>query len=377
MPVTVLPFRPPRRSWAAFYRLHVQQSLDRLETYLTSIAKGDPRMPANLKLVAPKDEPIITGAEPRVFNAPTALVWKCLSEPQHVARWWGPASIGTLSVKELDFRVGGHWRFEHALKRGPVVAFTGRYLEIEPMRKLVNTFGVEGMFDGQEVVETHLLEERDGKTLYTQLMRFPDIASRDGMIASGMEKGALESMAQLDALLDELQKTPAASPPKLNIVEAPKGQPWFSVVRTFDAPRKLIYRCYTTPEHMTHFWGPHGSRLTVCDIDLRVGGVWRTRWEFPDGRGWGYSSVYTAIMPDEALHYRDAPYDWSGGLDGLPPVELDSTIALTGDDRKTTVTVTVRCVSEAARDENVRRGFTEMVGVGHDRLAAYIKTLGE
>jgi len=53
-----------------------------------------------------------------------------------------------------------------------------------------------------------LLEERDGKTLYTQIMRFPDIAMRDGMLASGMEKGALESMAQLDALLAELQRRP-------------------------------------------------------------------------------------------------------------------------------------------------------------------------
>ncbi len=201
----VFPFRRRRPSWLALYRSHLQQSLDRLELYLVAIRKGDPPMPASLKLVAPKDQPIITGTEPRVLDAPAALVWKCLSEPQHVARWWGPASIGTLTVKELDFRVGGRWRFEHALKRGPVIAFTGTYLVIEPITRLVNTFSVEGMFDGKQVEETHLLEERDGKTLYTQIMRFPDIASRDGMIASGMEKGALESMAQLEALLAELQ----------------------------------------------------------------------------------------------------------------------------------------------------------------------------
>lgn len=199
----VFPFRPRRPNWLTLYRLHVLQSLDRLELYLTK-RKGDPKMSQSLNLVLPKDEPIITG-KPRTLDAPAALVWRCLSEPQHVARWWGPASIGTLSVKQLDFRVGGRWRFEHALKRGPVIVFTGTYLVIEPVTKLVNTFSVEGMFDGREVEETHLLEERDGKTLYTQIMRFPDIASRDGMVASGMEKGALESMAQLDALLAELQ----------------------------------------------------------------------------------------------------------------------------------------------------------------------------
>lgn len=201
----VFPFRPRRPNWLTLYRLHVQQSLDRLEAYLATRRKGDPQMPASLKLVVPADDPIITGAEPRVFDAPAALVWKCLSQPEHIVRWWGPASLGTLTVKELDFRVGGRWRFEHALKRGPVIVFTGTYRVIEPVKRLVNTFGVEGMFGGTEVEETHLLEERDGKTLYTQIMRFPDIASRDGMIASGMEKGALESMAQLDALLTELK----------------------------------------------------------------------------------------------------------------------------------------------------------------------------
>lgn len=162
-----------------------------------------------------------------------------------------------------------------------------------------------------------------------------------------------------------------------SIVSSPPGQAWFSIVRSFDAPVALVYRCYTTPEHMAHFWGPRGSTLTVCDIDLKVGGVWRVRWEFPDGRAWGYSSVYTAIEPKTRLDYRDAPYDWPGGFDGLPPVDLNSTIALAGDDRRTTVTVTVRCVSEAARDEYVRRGFAGMVDVGHERLTEYLATISE
>lgn len=161
------------------------------------------------------------------------------------------------------------------------------------------------------------------------------------------------------------------------IVNAPEGERWFSIVRSFDAPRTLVYRCYTTPEHMAHFWGPRGSRLTVCDIDLKVGGVWRVRWEFPDGRSWGYSSVYTRIVPDEAVHYRDAPYDWAGGFDGLPPLELDSTIALTGDDRETIVTVTVHWMSVEARDTAVKQGFATMVDTGHQRLAEYLLTLSE
>jgi len=158
-------------------------------------------------------------------------------------------------------------------------------------------------------------------------------------------------------------------------VSAPPDATHFTITRQFAAPKRLVYRCYTAPEHMAHFWGPRGSRLSVCDIDLRVGGVWRVRWTFPDGRSWGYSSVYTSIVPDRQLDYRDAPYDWTGGLDGLPAPEMLSTIALAGDDKITTVTVTVRWNSVEARDTAVKQGFTNMVSVGHERLDDYVSTL--
>jgi uncharacterized protein YndB with AHSA1/START domain len=160
-----------------------------------------------------------------------------------------------------------------------------------------------------------------------------------------------------------------------NIVSAPPRENYFTITRDFEAPRALVYKCYTEPQHMAHFWGPRDSTLAVCRIDLRVGGVWRVEWRFADGTGWGYSSVYLEIVPQERLHYRDAPHDWTFGLDGLPEADLVSTIELTGTARGTMVTVTVRCTSVAARDETVKRGFTGMVGIGHDRLAEYLVTL--
>lgn len=162
-----------------------------------------------------------------------------------------------------------------------------------------------------------------------------------------------------------------------NVVAVPPGEKWFSIVRSFKAPRRLVYKCYTEPEHMVHFWGPRNSTLEVCSIDLRVGGVWRIKWRFANGDGWGYASVYLDIVPNERLHYRDAPNDWAGGLDSLPPVELLSTIALSDTDDGTQVSVRVECVSVAARDETVKRGFAGMVGVGHDRLDEYLETLDE
>jgi uncharacterized protein YndB with AHSA1/START domain len=160
-------------------------------------------------------------------------------------------------------------------------------------------------------------------------------------------------------------------------VLTPAGEPVLIITRVFDAPRALVYKCYTEPVHMVHFWGPHGSTTPVCQVDLRAGGLWRTVMRFADGSEYGYSSVYLEIVPPERIVYRDAPNDWKGGLEGLPPVEIHSTIAFGDESGKTKVTVTIRFNSLAERDENVKRGFAGMVVTSSDRLEQYLETLNE
>lgn len=154
-----------------------------------------------LKVTHSATEPTITMT--RILNAPAALVWKAWTEPQHIARWY---ANGTAKVVEHDFRVGGRWRYEDTDKDGNVWAFAGTFVEIAPTHRLVNTFGVVGMFDGSELTETHSFEDMgDGRTRYTSVSVFDTMEARDGMLASGMEEGAGSSMDLLDALLQELK----------------------------------------------------------------------------------------------------------------------------------------------------------------------------
>jgi uncharacterized protein YndB with AHSA1/START domain len=161
-----------------------------------------------------------------------------------------------------------------------------------------------------------------------------------------------------------------------NIVTVPPGADYFTIDRSFDAPRRLVWKCYTEPQHLARFWGPRDA-TTRATIELRVGGVWLTEWTYANGGSYGYASVYLELQPPERIHYRDCPKDWGGGLDGLPPAELLSTIALTEVAARTNVHVHVRCASSAARDETVARGFAGMVGTGNDRLAEYLATLDQ
>lgn len=161
-----------------------------------------------------------------------------------------------------------------------------------------------------------------------------------------------------------------------NIVTTPADEPVILIERLFDAPRPLVWRCYTEPLHLARFWGPRDARTTAT-VDLRVGGVWVTRWDYDSGAHYSYTSAYLEIAPVERIVYRDAPEGWAGGLEGLPPLTLHSTITLAETGTGTRLNVVVRCTSIAERDVAVERGFALMVGTGNDRLADYLRELGD
>jgi uncharacterized protein YndB with AHSA1/START domain len=160
-----------------------------------------------------------------------------------------------------------------------------------------------------------------------------------------------------------------------NIVETPADESILLITRSFAAPRTLIYRCYTDPQHLARFWGPRNARTRATITALEPGGVWETHWTYDDGGQYSYTSVYIVLKPVEEITYRDAPNGWPGGLEGLPPVSLQTTMLLTEADAETTVKVLVRCTSVAARDQIVKQGFAGMVATGHDRLAEYLQTI--
>jgi uncharacterized protein YndB with AHSA1/START domain len=138
----------------------------------------------------------------RTFNAPRELVFKVMSDPNLIPRWWGPARYPT-RVDVMDFRPGGKWRFISSDGEGNEFAFRGEYREIVPPSRIVQTFEFEPMA-GHISVETGELTEVDGKTIFVTTSVFASKEDRDGMLASGMEEGAAETMDRLEDLLASL-----------------------------------------------------------------------------------------------------------------------------------------------------------------------------
>jgi uncharacterized protein YndB with AHSA1/START domain len=125
-------------------------------------------------------------------------VWQALTDPALVSQWWGRGN--KLVIERMEVKRGGRWRFvEHGADGAH--GFEGRYREVTPRERVVQTFEWDGM-PGHVAVETLSLEDLgDGRTRLVIVSLFHTPEERDGMLHSGMEQGLKQSHAALDKLL--------------------------------------------------------------------------------------------------------------------------------------------------------------------------------
>jgi uncharacterized protein YndB with AHSA1/START domain len=135
----------------------------------------------------------------RMFDATRPLVWRTITEPDLIKRWWG-GERGSVSSVEVDLRVGGTWRYVMTANGGFEVGFHGEYREIAAPARLVNTEAYEGMpeADAHAALCTMTLTEKDGRTYLELLVDHVSQANRDAHINSGMEGGMQESYDKLE-----------------------------------------------------------------------------------------------------------------------------------------------------------------------------------
>ena len=158
------------------------------------------------KITLPADDQILVT---RDFDAPAELVYRAMTEPDLVKRWWG-AQRGTMTVCEIDLRVGGKWRFAMTANEVDMeVAFHGEFRELVSNERIVQTEAYEGLPEGLDPdelanVNTMTLTEKDGRTTMEVLIQAVNKQSRDGQIESGMEEGMQESYDDLEKVARSL-----------------------------------------------------------------------------------------------------------------------------------------------------------------------------
>ncbi|MGE5242545.1 MAG: SRPBCC family protein [Bacteroidota bacterium] len=129
---------------------------------------------------------------------------------------------------------------------------------------------------------------------------------------------------------------------KSSVVATPAKQ--FVISRSFDVPRELMFRVWTDPQHMQHWWGPKGFKVFHSKMELRPGGSYHYGMRSPDGHDMWGKFVYREIVKPERLVFVDSFSDENGNVTRHPmhlawPLELLSTITFAEERGRTTVTV--------------------------------------
>ena len=139
----------------------------------------------------------------REFDAPRDLVFRAYTDPELIVQWMGPRDL-TMKIEEYDVRDGGKWRYVSTDADGNEYGFHGVFHGTPSPEGTVQTFEFEGM-PGHVAMDTLTLVERDGRTLVRTVSSFQSVEDRDGMVASGMERGVRDSDERMGELLAKLQ----------------------------------------------------------------------------------------------------------------------------------------------------------------------------
>lgn len=138
--------------------------------------------------------------------------------------------------------------------------------------------------------------------------------------------------------------------------------------RVFDAPRELVWKAYTEPEHLQQWMlGPAGWTMPVCEMDLRPGGAYRFVWRKEDGTEMTITGTVREVeAPERMVSTEEWGGDWPEAL---------NTIDFAEDDGRTTLTTTTVYPSKEARDAALGTGMTDGMSASYDNLEALLRRL--
>ncbi len=143
-----------------------------------------------------------------------------------------------------------------------------------------------------------------------------------------------------------------------------------AMVRAFDAPRRMVFDALTKPDLVKRWLGVFGKwKMTVCEIDLRVGGKYRYVWEGPEGPRMGMGGVYReVVVPEKIVNTEKFDDPWYEG-------EAVGTATLVEKGGRTTLTTTVRYDSKAIRDAVLESPMESGVSASYDTLESLLASM--
>lgn len=149
------------------------------------------------------------------------------------------------------------------------------------------------------------------------------------------------------------------------------------VTHVFDAPRDLVFKAFMDPDRIRRWWGPRDYTIIHCTIDPRPGGTFHYCMRSPEGTDFWGIATYRELVPGERIAFDDSFSDAEGnivpaqhyGMTGNWPLKVPTTISLTEDAGRTTLTLRIsRTPDNDAERELSKGGWVE----SFNRLNEYL-----
>jgi uncharacterized protein YndB with AHSA1/START domain len=311
-----------------------------------------------------KQEVLVTS----IYNAPRELVYKTVTDPLLVPKWWGPSWMKT-TVYKMNVMPGGIWRFLQQDKEGKEYGFHGVYHDVVAPERLVYTTEFEGL-PGHVSLHTDQYTEREGITICTALTVFQSLEDRDQMLQWGMEEGTIETTARLNDLLAKINIQPRK---EMRMEQHEKNEQCITITRIFDAPRERVWERWTEPGQFMCWWGPKDFTSPYAKFDLRPGGKYLSCMRGPDGKEYWDTGTYEEIIEPHRIVYTNSFADEHGnvvpasyyGMGSDKPMEMEVELTLEDLDGKTRMTLELCGLAAGEMIEQARAGWDQ----SFDKLA--------
>ncbi len=137
-----------------------------------------------------------------------------------------------------------------------------------------------------------------------------------------------------------------------------------TIVRTFNAPKELVWKAWTEPEHFKKWWGPREFSCPDAEIDFRIGGKFLSSMMDDNGNKIWATGTYKEIIPNKKIVFTDSFADEKGnivssedyGMKGVP-LEMMVTVLLEEENGKTKMTMTHQGLPAGEHSEGANIGW--------------------
>lgn len=295
----------------------------------------------------------------RTYDAPPETIWQAITDPGQMKQWY-------FDLPGFRAEVGYKFQFEGGPPEKSYLHLC-EVTEAEPNRRLTYSWRYDG-YAGNSFV-TFALFPTAGKTLlrltHEGLHTFPE--SNPDLAPGNFEAGWTDFLG--DLLKEFIEK-----------------QPTLVLTRSLDAPRELVFKAWTEPEHLAKWWGPAGMEVRVLRFDLRPGGIFHYSMRPKDGAEMYGRMAYRDIAAPERIIWVNSFADAEGNVTMPPyfaagqfPLEIYNVLTLTEQAGKTTLTLRGRPINASKSQEefyqsmfpSMEKGF----GGTFDQLTEYLKNL--